>query len=211
MAAYHDKCMLKQKPGKCPFTSATAFLSHPQHYSFTETGNERSRPWCCTRKVCGGKISGQLTKQGKEFSLCVLPGFQHHQGEKPLKELLETLPTNESCRDSAGTAGLPGAPFPLSSQRVPPLWLAGCRWCTAGSGFPSSLLHHRTCQTSILKQFPRLLYACRYKVQPKICIYIYKRKKKSIPRTIYFSFIFQKSFFLVHQDTPMFRIWESVY
>lgn len=98
---------------------------------------EKRGHWCFKNTVRWVRISGQLTEMEREFSLLVLPGFQHHHGEKPLKELLEMLPANEPCRDSPGTLGMAGTPQAPQQQRVPQLGLLGSRWCTAGSGYTS--------------------------------------------------------------------------
>lgn len=168
MVVYDDKCMLKYKTWKWPFTAARA-----QHSSHTHSitpllkyGKRERGHWCFTNTVWWVKISGQLTETGREFSLCVLPGFQHHQGEKPLKELLEMLPANEPYRDPPSTLGLAGTPCAPALPAGSPS-LAGRKqmmhsWLRLY--FPNTLLHHRKCQITILGQLPRLLYACWCKV-----------------------------------------------
>lgn len=155
MVVYDDKCMLKHQTWKRPFTAARA-----QHSSHTHSATPSLKQGkggrghrCFTNTVWWVKISGQLTEMGRKFSLSVLPGFQHHQGEKPLKELLETLPANEPYRDPPGTSGLAETPRVLALPAGSPS-LAGREqmmhsWLRLY--FPNSFLHHRKCQITILE------------------------------------------------------------
>lgn len=140
---------------KWPFTAARAQHSSHTHSvtpSLKQGEGERDH-WCFTNTARWVKISGQLTEMEREFSLCVLPGFQHHQGEKqPLKELLEMLPANEPYRDSPVTSGLAGAPrapaLPAGSPSLAGREQMMHSWLRLY--FPNSLLHHRKCQITVL-------------------------------------------------------------
>lgn len=61
-------------------------------------------------KHCESQHLRATDRAWREFSLCVLPGFQHHHWEKPLKEMLEMMPANEPSRDSPGMLWLAGMP-----------------------------------------------------------------------------------------------------
>lgn len=70
----------KEKSGNSP-------LHLPQHFSLghgitpsLKGATGETGCWCFTSQVWRVKISGRLSKMGKEFSMHVLPDFQHHQG-----------------------------------------------------------------------------------------------------------------------------------
>lgn len=133
----------------------TAFLSHPLCNSLAER-RKRRKEVTDVLKIQWGESESQGSSQRwrGSFSLRVLPGFQHHQGEKAWKELLEMLPANEPCRDSPGTLGLAGAPRAPPGPAGSPAWVGREQMMHSWLRlyFPSRLLDHRKCQLTILGQ-----------------------------------------------------------
>lgn len=192
----------------------------PQHFSLTRSITHslklamRETDRDVVQEKCGeAKSQGSSRSRGRSSACVFFPASNITRGRSHWKSCWKLCQLMSPAGTLLAQRGCLEHLVSLSSQRVPPLWLAGCRWCTAGSGFPSSLLHHRTCQTSILKQIPRLLYACRYKVQPKICIYIYKRKKNPSP-VQYIFLLFSRSYFFwsikIHQCSESGKVYAKL-
>lgn len=132
-----------------------AFLSHPQYNSWSETGKRREGSPTFYKQCNKSKSQGSSQRRGGSLAcVCfkasnITRGRSHWKGCWKHCQLMSPTGTLLACW------GWLEHHVSLLYQQVPHLWLAGSRWCTAGSGYTSknSLLHHRKCQLTILGQY----------------------------------------------------------
>lgn len=191
-----------------------AALSHPLCNSLTERGKRRKEV-TDVLKIQWGESESQGSRQRWRggFSLHVLPGFQHHQREKALKELLEMLPANEPCRNSPGMLGLAGTPrapaVPAGSPARPgreQMMHSWLRLYFPGSWQEMSSNHLRTVAWAALYLLVQSVTKDLH--QHFLCL---REDTNTHENPALGSCAFYKSFLLAPQNTLMFSIWGSVY